>query len=162
MKIFKTKKYSILSNILKFSFVIMFVIMLTTPVIFVNACGGLNEPPCPEGSDISSNEESDVSSNETGLTIDTKINNPLGPNITDIPSFIQALVEIVLIVGIPIVALAIIYTGFLFVTAQGNSEKITKAKKALLYTLIGAALLLGAFVIAQAIGKTVEEIKSTT
>lgn len=99
---------------------------------------------------------------ETGLTINTKINNPLGDKITDIPSFIEALVNIVLIVGIPIVALAIIYTGFLFVTAQGNSEKITKAKKALVYTLIGAALLLGAFVIAQAIGATVDDIKSTT
>lgn len=72
------------------------------------------------------------------------------------------MLEIVMIVGVPIVALAIIYTGFLFVSAQGNSEALTKAKKSLLYTLIGAALLLGAFVLAEAIGKTVDEIKSTT
>lgn len=97
-----------------------------------------------------------------GLTINTTINNPLGSGINDIPSFIEALVNIVLIVGIPIVALAIIYTGFLFVGAQGNPDKITKAKKALVYTLIGGALLLGAFVIAKAIGATVEDIKSTT
>jgi len=58
--------------------------------------------------------------------------------------------------------LAIIYTGFLFVEAQGSPEKITKAKKALTYTIIGAAILLGAFVIADAIGKTVDEIKSST
>jgi len=58
------------------------------------------------------------------------------------------------------VAIAIIYSGFLFVTAQGNSEKLTKAKKALLYTIIGAALLLGSYVIATAIGKTVDEIKA--
>ena len=65
-------------------------------------------------------------------------------------------------IGVPIIALAIIYAGFLFVTAQGNSEKLTKAKKTLLYTLIGAALLLGAVVIAEAIKGTVNDIKSTT
>jgi len=139
MKIFKTKKYSILSNILKYSFVVMFVFMLIIPVLFVNA-----------------------GTETAGTNITTKIDNPLGPKITDIPSFIQEVIVIVLTVGIPIIALAIIYTGFLFVAAQGNPEKLTKAKKALLYTLIGATLLLGAFVIANAIGKTVDEIKSTT
>ena len=63
-----------------------------------------------------------------------------------------------MVVGIPIVALAIIYTGFLFVQARGNSEELTKAKKVLMYTLIGGALLLGAFVIAKAIGATVDDI----
>jgi len=136
MKIFETKKYSILSNILKYSFVIVFAVMLVVPVIFVNA--GLDN---------------------TGTNITTTIKNPLGDKITDIPSFIKELITIVLYVGIPIVALFIIYTGFLFVEAQGNPEKLTKAKKSLMYTLIGAALLLGAFIIAEAIGKTVEEIK---
>ena len=117
----------------------MFVFMLIIPVLFVNA-----------------------GTETAGTNITTKIDNPLGPKITDIPSFIQEVIVIVLTVGIPIIALAIIYTGFLFVAAQGNPEKLTKAKKALLYTLIGATLLLGAFVIANAIGKTVDEIKSTT
>jgi hypothetical protein len=138
MKILKTKKYSILSNIRKFSFVAVFMLMLVTPLLFASAI------------------------DTVGTEITTKIVNPLGDKITDIPSFIEALIQIVLIVGIPIIALAIIYTGFLFVQAQGNPEKITEAKKALLYTLIGAVLLLGAFVIANAIGKTVEEIKSTS
>ena len=144
MKIFKTKKYSILSSILKYSFVFIFAFMLIMPILFVNAEGGTG------------------GSGGTGTNITTTINNPLGNKITDIPSFIKALINIVLVVGIPIVALAIIYTGFLFVSAQGNPEKLTKAKNSLMYTLIGAALLLGAFVIAEAIGKTVEEIKSTT
>ena len=142
MKILKTKKYGILSNILKYSFVIMFAFMLITPIFFAGAeCDTGDEPEC-----------------STGIT--SKIINPLGPNISDIPSFIKEIIKIVLYVGVPIVALAIIYTGFLFVEAQGNPEKITKAKKALMYTLIGAALLLGAFVIAEAIKATVGEIKS--
>lgn len=144
MKILKTKKYSILSGILKYSFVIVFAVMLVAPVVFVNAELGTGDGL------------------GTGANITTKIENPLGNKITDIPSFIKAIIKIVVYVGIPIVALAIIYTGFLFVQAQGNPEKLTKAKNSLMYTLIGAALLLGAFVIAEAIGKTVEEIKSTT
>ena len=94
------------------------------------------------------------------ITVTTSINNPLGEKLTDIPSFIKKAIEIVLAVGIPVLVLAIIYTGFLFVQAQGNSKKLEDAKKALTNTLIGGALLLGAFVIAEAIGTTVEEIKS--
>jgi hypothetical protein len=84
--------------------------------------------------------------------------NPI-PEYNDIPSFIEAIINIVLIVGVPIVTLAIIYAGFLFVTAQGNETRLTKAKNTLLYTIIGAALLLGAFVLAEAIKGTVDEIK---
>jgi hypothetical protein len=96
----------------------------------------------------------------TGVSINTKIANPLGPNITDIPTFINVIVSFVLLIGIPIIVLAVIYAGFLFVTAQGNSEKLKKAKTTLLYTLIGAALLLGSFVIAKAIQGTVNQITS--
>jgi TM2 domain-containing membrane protein YozV len=136
MKIFKTKKYSIISSFLKYSFIIIFVFTLITPILFVHAGG-----------------------DTLGTNITTTINNPLGENgPQDIPQFIKAMVKIVLTIGIPIVVLALIYVGFLFVKAQGNSEELTKAKKALIYTLIGAALLLGAYVIADAIGKTVQEI----
>lgn len=85
-----------------------------------------------------------------------KICNPLGSRgINNIPEFIKTLLTGVLRVGIPIVALAIIYCGFLFVQAQGNSEKIGEAKDALLYTIIGAAILLGSWAIAGIISNTV-------
>jgi len=82
------------------------------------------------------------------------INNPI-PNITSIPSLIQVILTAAIKVGTPVVALAIIYCGFLFVSARGNSEKLTKAREALLYTLIGAAILLGSWAIAQMISNTV-------
>ena len=92
----------------------------------------------------------------SGPSNEGKIVNPLGPNgVASIPDFIKTLLEGVLKVGIPIVALAIIYCGFLFVSARGNSEKLGKAKDALLYTLIGAAILLGSWAIAQLISETV-------
>lgn len=83
-----------------------------------------------------------------------KICNPI-PGIGSIPDLIKTLLEGVLKIGIPIIALAIIYSGFLFVFARGNSEKLTKAKDALLYTLIGAAILLGSWAIAKMISATV-------
>ena len=87
---------------------------------------------------------------------DGKICNPLGPDgVKSIPEFIKILLEGVLRIGIPIVALAIIYCGFLFVSARGKPEAITKAKSALLYTLIGAAILLGSWAIATLISDTV-------
>jgi len=85
-----------------------------------------------------------------------KIVNPLAGNgIDSVQGLIQKILEGALKIGIPIVALAIIYCGFLFVFARGNSEKLTKARDALLYTLIGAAILLGAWSIAKLISATV-------
>lgn len=103
-----------------------------------------------------------ISAEDNVIKISTGIENPLGSNLKDIPTFIKKVIEIVLSVGIPLLALAIIYSGFLFIEAQGNKDKLEKAKKAILYTLIGGVLLLGAFVISEAIINTVEDIKSTT
>lgn len=80
--------------------------------------------------------------------------NPL-PKVTSINGLIKTILEGVIKIGMPIIALAIIYCGFLFVSAQGKPESIKKAKDALLYTLIGAAILLGSWAIAQLITNTV-------
>lgn len=82
-----------------------------------------------------------------------KIVNPI--NATTLEDLIKIILEGVIKIGIPIIALAIIYCGFLFVSARGNSEAIKKAKDALIYTLIGAAILLGSWAIAQLISNTV-------
>jgi len=79
--------------------------------------------------------------------------NPISAN--SIQAFIQTFLVGIIKIGMPIVALAIIYCGFLFVEARGNTEKLTKAKSALLYTIIGAAILLGSWAIAGLIANTV-------
>ena len=81
------------------------------------------------------------------------IKNPL--QTSNINTFIKSTLEGVIRIGVPLIALAIIYCGFLFVVARGNPEKIESAKSALLYTLIGSALLLGSWAIAQLISDTV-------
>ncbi len=77
------------------------------------------------------------------------LKNPL--NSCTFADLIKNIAKIVTQIGLPIAALAIIYAGFLFVTAGGNEEKIKTAKKTFLWSIIGTALLLGAWAIASAI-----------
>ncbi|MCC7160391.1 TrbC/VirB2 family protein [Candidatus Nomurabacteria bacterium] len=86
-----------------------------------------------------------------------KICNPLGTE-TTLPEFIQNMLEGVIKIGIPLIVLAVIYCGFLFVFARGNPEEIGKAKDALLYTLIGSAILLGSWAIAEMISATITSL----
>ncbi len=46
-----------------------------------------------------------------------------------------------------VAALYIIYSGFLFIAAQGNPAELTKAKTAFFNAVIGTAILLGAWAI---------------
>lgn len=82
-----------------------------------------------------------------------KISNPISA--CSIPALIQTVLIGLIKISIPVIAVAIIYCGFLFVAARGNPEKISKAKGALLYTLIGAAVLLGSWAIATLISSTI-------
>jgi len=80
---------------------------------------------------------------------------PLEERFGSVPELIKIILQGALKIGMPVVALAIIYCGFLFVFARGNPEKLTKAKDALLWTLIGAAILLGSWAIAKMISVTI-------
>lgn len=107
--------------------------------------------------------EGDAAPAEEGaVDLGFKLDNPLSSEVDTLPEFLYEIIHIFLIVGVPIVALAIIYCGFLFVIARGNSEKLSEAKKALGYTLLGAAILLGAFVISNIIQSTVNDIQDAT
>lgn len=87
----------------------------------------------------------------------TTLQNPLGQN-TDIYALIQKVVEIAMKLGVVIAVLFIIYSGFLFVKAQGNSEKLEEAKKTFFYTIVGTAVLLGSWVISSVIQETIKQI----
>ncbi len=84
------------------------------------------------------------------------IKNPIKPN--DLSQLITAILKIVVQIGTPILVLAIIYVGFKFVMARGNPGKLDEAKQAFVWTLIGAAIVLGAFVISTIIQTTIQQI----
>lgn len=86
------------------------------------------------------------------------INNPFKQN--TIKGLIETIVnDILLPIGGVVAVLMIMYAGYLYVTARGNPAEITKAHEALKWAVIGAAILLGAWVISQAITTTIDQLK---
>lgn len=68
---------------------------------------------------------------------------------------INKIADVIVAIGIPVAAVFIVYAGFLFVSARGSEEQITKAKTMLYWTIIGTMLVIGAKVIAEALQSTV-------
>jgi len=91
--------------------------------------------------------------------IEATLDNPLGGGTPDIQSFISKILGIIADIGLPIAVLFIIYSGFLFVKAQGKPEEINKARSAFLWAVIGALVLLGAQAIGDAIGGTINKLQ---
>ncbi|MDB5194389.1 MAG: hypothetical protein JWN50_403, partial [Parcubacteria group bacterium] len=65
---------------------------------------------------------------------------------------------IVLPIGGVLAVLAFIWSGFMYVMAQGKPAEITKATNALKYAAIGTALLLGAYAISDVIKGTIGQL----
>ena len=84
--------------------------------------------------------------------------NPIG--FDTLREFLEAILNVILAIAFPLIVLAIIYTGFLFVSARGNKDKLGDAKRALVWTVIGAMIILGAFVLSRAISETVKDIEN--
>lgn len=83
-----------------------------------------------------------------------QLRNPL--KVDTVIELLKALLGIMIQIGLPLAAIAIIYSGFLMVTAQGNEEKLGTAKKAFGYAVLGTLILLGAWVIITAIENTIK------
>lgn len=73
-------------------------------------------------------------------------------SITDL---IVAILNTLIVIAIPIIVLAIIYAGFLYVTARGNVAQVQKATTSLTYAIIGGVLIIGAVAISEVIANTV-------
>ncbi len=86
------------------------------------------------------------------------IDNPLGQEF-DILLFLQKLFANLVKITLPFLVIFLIYSGFLFVEAQGNEEKLAAAKKNFLYVVIGGIVILGAWTIAMALKGTVEQLE---
>jgi hypothetical protein len=87
-----------------------------------------------------------------------KLDDPTGGS-TTLEGMLLRLFDIVFYIGIPVVAFFLIYSGFMFVIAQGRPGEIESAKRRLGWTIVGAILLLGAWTISQAIKGTIDDIK---
>lgn len=79
--------------------------------------------------------------------------NPL--KFDSIPEFLLAIIDIILIFAVPIIVLFIMYAGFLYVTARGDTGQIGQAHSALTWAIIGGVIVLGAKILLTVIQGTV-------
>ena len=86
------------------------------------------------------------------------VESPLNPNYSSIPNFISGVLQIMVQIGLPIVALFLLIAGYKFAAAGGSPSKLNEAKENFMYVIIGALLILGAWVLATLIGNTVTQL----
>ncbi|MCX6713877.1 MAG: hypothetical protein NTV48_02115 [Candidatus Vogelbacteria bacterium] len=86
------------------------------------------------------------------------LSNPLKDDINTLPALLTLILSIVVTVGVPLVTLAIIYAGFLYVFARGDKGQLETARKAIMSAVIGATIVLGAYVIAGLIENTIKQV----
>jgi hypothetical protein len=85
------------------------------------------------------------------------ITNPL--KVESLTELLALVLDIIVQVGLVVIVFFIIFAGFKYVTAQGNTSEITKAHNALMATLIGSAIVLGSYAIAKALDSTVKQLR---
>lgn len=93
------------------------------------------------------------------VTVTAELTNPFNVGTTLYEVLEAVITNIILPIGGVLAVLAFIFSGFLYVTAQGNESKIKTAHQALLYTSVGTAVLLGSWVIAKVIEATINQLK---
>ena len=86
------------------------------------------------------------------------LENPLGANNPNLIALIGNLLKIAAQIGGIVCVFFIIYSGFLFIKAQGEPAELTKAKSVFFWSIVGAGVLLGASVIASLIQGTVNSV----
>lgn len=137
-----------LTNLVVGVFFTSLIVLSAVPVLALNV-------PNQTNGGTSGNQNGGTSG---GTSINANIPNPLkgGGNLVDL--FNSIIDSVILPLGAILAVLAFIWSGFLFVTAQGNETQLKKAKAALLYTAVGTAVLLGARVLGAVVENTIKTI----
>lgn len=127
------------------SFIILFFMGLS--LVFAQGPGG--EAPTPPGGDAPIGN----------VNVQFRLTNPFRNAPDSLFGLLETVInDILLPIGGVVAVLSFIYSGFLYVTAQGRESQLATAHKALLYTSIGTAVLLGSWVLANVIKATIERL----
>lgn len=89
-------------------------------------------------------------------SLSVKLANPISSN--TVSALLSKLLDLVVQIGVVVVTMGIIYSGFLYATARGNSSKVKSAHETFYWTIIGAAIVLGAFAITKVVGDTAAQL----
>ncbi len=111
---------------------------------------------------------------DTQVQTGPAITNAPGPNVTllnplkgvdcskgngnCLSAFLLNILDFIINIGSIVVILMLVFVGYKFVAAQGSDSKITEARQMLLWTVIGALVLLGAKAISAGILATVQAL----
>jgi len=73
---------------------------------------------------------------------------------------VLAIADALVIIAVPLAIVAIIFTGFWFVIAgaRGDEAGVKKARSMFLWVLIGAAIIVGASLLAKAVVNTIKSL----
>lgn len=82
----------------------------------------------------------------------TDIESPLRDDIVSISDLINVLLQFLLPVAIAILFLMFVYAGYMYLTSQGDPGKVKEASAIITSTIIGAFLLVVAFLVVRIIG----------
>jgi len=113
----------------------------------------------PTGNNSNTGGATGNNSNTSGQTGQYTFQNPI--NVSSLPQLINNIFDAIIQIGLIFVVLAIIYAGLQFILAQGNPEKISKAKSVFLWTMIGGVVLLGAGAISEVVCNTANQFLTT-
>lgn len=138
------KRFLIVATLAFFAFSLAPLVLAQTPP----AGSGNTNPPAGSGNPASS-----------GVTLINPLQGSCTPGSNDcLMNFLQSILTFVVRIGAIAVVLMLVFVGFKFVAARGSSKEIEDARRMLLYTVIGALILLGAQAISLGIQATVQAI----
>lgn len=114
-----------------------------------------------QGSCVNPNQQAEAPTDEAPSLeyMEIEIENPISVN--SIPDLIQTILQGLIKIGIPLLVVMIVYSGWLYLFARGDPGKIKSAHDMFLYTLIGGAILLAAWALAQLIHSTLLELTAS-
>ena len=102
-------------------------------------------------------EPSGGNTTPSGGNTSSQINNPL-VGVNSLGDLAVKVLDAVVKVGGYVAVIFIIYSGFLFVKARGNTTELEDAKRTFFNTIIGVMILLGAKAISIGIAQTINAI----
>tara|TARA_B100000745_G_scaffold76030_2_gene46003 strand:+ start:7414 stop:7821 length:408 start_codon:yes stop_codon:yes gene_type:complete len=79
-----------------------------------------------------------------------------------IQDILRAFILGVIYIGMPALAVFIVWTGFLFISAQGNDQGLTKAKQMAVRVSIGGFILLALWVLVRVVGNTLAGLSAAS
>ncbi|MDB5266494.1 MAG: protein of unknown function with transrane region [Parcubacteria group bacterium] len=131
---------------------VIFLLMISVSVAYAQ--------PAPGSGTVPANPPGHGTVPGSNVSVTPILTNPFSKGGNSLIDLFNAILKnIVLPIGGVIIILAFIYSGFLYVSAQGDENKVSTAHRAFLYTAVGAAILLGAEAISVVISNTISSLK---